>query len=112
MLVTLVTKLARCKAISALIVCLLGLQSCLASAQAADATTPAPATPTIALFRHLREAGLDTARVYRVRDAAFDREDLHFSLNDGWLIAGEAVSGRVTAALFVGDGDVLLIPPD
>lgn len=55
---------------------------------------------------------MDATKVYRVRDAAFDREDLHFSLNDGWLIAGEAVAGRVTAALFVGDGDVLLIPPD
>lgn len=111
-LVTLVTKLVRPKAISALTACLLALQSCLAWAQVAHAANPVPATPAIALFRHLREAGLDAARVYRVRDAAFDREDLHFSLNDGWLIAGEAVSGRVTAALFVGDGEVLLIPPD
>jgi hypothetical protein len=50
--------------------------------------------------------------VYRVRDATFDREDLHFALNDGWLIVGTEIAGHVTAAFFVGDGEVLLIPPD
>jgi hypothetical protein len=42
-----------------------------------------------ALYRTLRESGLDTTKVYRVRDATFDREDLHFALNDGWLIFGK-----------------------
>jgi hypothetical protein len=65
-----------------------------------------------ALYRTLRESGLDTTKVYRVRDATFDREDLHFALNDGWLIFGQEVAGHVNAAFFVGDGEVLLIPPD
>src|SRR5437660_711583 len=47
-----------------------------------------------------------------VRDATFDREDLHFALNDGWLIVGEQLAGHVNAAFFIGDGEVLLIPPD
>lgn len=95
-----------------LVLCLLALQSCLGWAQTPASRKPAAPSASTALYLHLRDAGMDATKVYRVRDAAFDREDLHFSLNDGWLIAGETVAGRVTAALFVGDGDVLLIPPD
>ena len=73
-------------------------------------------TPTIgpgaSLYRSLRDSGLDLKKVYRVRDATFDREELHFALNDGWLIEGQEVAGHVTAAFFVGDGELLLIPPD
>ena len=75
------------------------------------AQDPTP-SPAAALYRSLRESGLDLARVYRVRDATFDREDLHFALNDGWLIVGEQLAGHTTAAFFVGDGEVLVIPPD
>ena len=64
------------------------------------------------MYRSLRDSGLDLKRVYRVRDATFDREDLHFALNEGWLIVGEEVEGHVASAFFIGDGEVLLIPPD
>jgi len=76
-----------------------------------SAQNPAPSSAA-ALYRSLRESGLDAAKVYRIRDATFDREDLHFTLNDGWLIIGDQVAGHVTAAFFIGDGEVLLIPPD
>ena len=76
---------------------------------AAQEATP---SPSATLYRNLRDCGLNTGKVYRVRDATFDREDLHFALNDGWLIVGEQVAGHVTGAFFVGDGEVLLIPPD
>ena len=68
--------------------------------------------PAAALYRSLRDSGLDPKKVYRVRDATFDREDLHFTLNDGWLIEGQEVAGHVTSVFFIGDGEVLLIPPD
>jgi peptidase M1-like protein len=77
-----------------------------------SAQTAATPGPSAGLYRELRDSGLDLKKVYRVRDATFDREDLHFALNDGWLIVGEQVAGHVTAAFFVGDGEVLLIPPD
>jgi hypothetical protein len=73
--------------------------------------TPNPG-PNAALYRTLRESGLDITKVYRVRDATFDREDLHFALNDGWIIVGQQVAGHINTAFFVGDGEVLLIPPD
>lgn len=72
----------------------------------------AAANPSATLYRNLRESGLDPTKVYRVRDATFDREDLHFALNDGWLIVGQEVAGHITAAFFIGDGEALVIPPD
>ena len=82
------------------------LAVCTAGAQAP------PANSAANLYRNLRDSGLDTSKVYHVRDATFDREDLHFALNDGWIIVGEEVAGHVNAVFFVGDGEVLVIPPD
>jgi hypothetical protein len=65
-----------------------------------------------ALYRELRAVGLDPQRVYGVRDAALEREDLHIALEDGTIAFTRAVDGRVTGAFFEGAGEVLLIPPD
>lgn len=75
------------------------------------AQTP-PTNSAATLYRALRESGLDLSQVYRIRDATFDREDLHFALNDGWIIVGEKVAGHVNAVFFIGEGEVLVIPPD
>lgn len=66
--------------------------------------------------RALEEAGLDPDACYRVRDLAFQREDLRFYLTDGHLIFAKEVDGRRHAALFSadvqgGDAEVLLFPP-
>jgi hypothetical protein len=66
--------------------------------------------------RALQEAGLDPDACYRVRDVAFQREDLRFYLTDGYLIFARPVEGRRHAALFStnvpgGDAEVLLFPP-
>ncbi|MBV9434408.1 MAG: hypothetical protein JOZ44_00060, partial [Acidobacteria bacterium] len=89
--------------------CLLALV--LSSAAPSVAQVPAEGAAA-ELYRALRESGLDLTKVYRIRDATFDREDLHFALNDGWLIEGQQTAGHVNAAFFIGDGEVLVIPPD
>ncbi len=66
----------------------------------------------MALYRKLREVGLDPAAVYNVREAAIQREDLHITLEDGTIAFVRAVDGRVTGAFFEGDGEVLLFPPE
>lgn len=91
------------------VVCVLAtalLAICAAGAQVPGANSASN------LYRNLWDSGLDIAKVYHVRDATFDREDLHFALNDGWIIVGEEVAGHVNAVFFVGDGEVLVIPPD
>jgi hypothetical protein len=81
----------------------------LAACAAQEAPAPSPAAQ---LYHRLGNVGLDPQRVYRVRDAALDREDLHISLSDGTLAFTESVDGRVTGAFFEGEGEVLLAPPD
>ncbi len=75
------------------------------------ATAPQPG-PGLALYRKLRDVGLDPAAVYNVRDAALEREDLHITLDDGTLAFVHSVDGRVTGAFFEGEGEVLLFPPN
>jgi len=86
------------------------------SAPAAPTTSPGATAPTIgpgvALYRKLRDVGLDPAAVYNVRDAAIQREDLHITLDDGTLAFVRSVDGRVTGAFFEGEGEVLLFPPN
>ena len=94
-------------------------------ANAPQPATSAPAAPTarptatapvpgagLALYRQLREVGLDPAAVYNVRDAAIQREDLHITLEDGTIAFVKAIDGRITGAFFEGEGEVLLFPPD
>ncbi len=55
---------------------------------------------------------MDPQKVFTVREADIDREDVHLSLNDGTIAFTQAVDGRVTGAYFEGDGEVLIQPPD
>jgi hypothetical protein len=66
----------------------------------------------LALYRDLRTVSLAPDRVYHVRDAAIDREDLHLYLNDGTIGFTKDVAGKITGAFFEGEGEVLLRPPD
>ena len=64
------------------------------------------------LYSRIRSVRLDAGRVYRVRDASIDRPNLNVALEDGTLAFTEDICGRITGAFFVGDGDILLRPPD
>ncbi|MCU1287185.1 MAG: peptidase rane alanine aminopeptidase [Acidobacteriales bacterium] len=72
---------------------------------------PAPDSAA-GLYRRLSTLGLDSKLVFDVRDAALDREDIHLSLNDGTIAFTESVNGEITGAVFVGEGEVLLVPPN
>jgi Peptidase family M1 domain len=68
--------------------------------------------PAMALFLKLQSVGLDPERVYRVRDVTIDRAAFHITLDDGVIGFTSDVSGQVTGALFEGEGEILLTPPD
>jgi hypothetical protein len=63
------------------------------------------------LYEQLSTVGLDPQNVITLRDASIDREDLHLSFSEGTVGLVRAVDGRVTGALFSGEGQILLIPP-
>ncbi len=77
-------------------------------------TTAASVTsgPVLPLYHALSQVGLDPQRVFKIREAEIDREDVHLWLNDGIIAFTQAVDGRVTGAYFEGDGEVLIRPPD
>ncbi len=70
------------------------------------------AGPVLPLYRALREVGLDPQKVYTIREAEIEREDVHLWLSDGTIAFTQAVDGRITGAYFEGEGEVLVRPPD
>ena len=84
----------------------------LAWAGACYGQTATPSGPAVTLYRRISNLGLDVKKVYNVRDAAIDREDIHISLEDGTIAFTEEVNGRITGALFDGEGTVLIVPPN
>ncbi|HXZ43123.1 MAG TPA: M1 family aminopeptidase, partial [Terriglobales bacterium] len=60
----------------------------------------------------LGSVGLDSSRVYRVRDVTLDRAAFHITLEDGVMGFTSEVAGRITGAFFEGDGEILLTPPN
>ncbi|HEU5414504.1 MAG TPA: M1 family aminopeptidase [Candidatus Angelobacter sp.] len=77
-------------------------------AQGQATATPANAAD---LYRDILNPVLDATQVYTLREVSIDREDLHISLSDGTLAFIQAVNGRITGAIFEGQGEVLMIPP-
>jgi hypothetical protein len=85
----------------------------LASGLFAQSTAPAQASgPAEALYLKLRSVGLDKSRVYKIRNGALDRASMHLSLDDGTIAFTEDAGGHITGALFLGDGDILVSPPN
>lgn len=75
-------------------------------------TLPLTSGPVLPLYRALRNVGLDPQAVYKIREAAIDREDVHLFLNEGTLAFTQSIEGQVTGAYFAGEGEVLVRPPD
>jgi len=86
--------------------------------QAPDSATESARTsartmgPAESLYLKLRSVGLDSARVYKVREASLQRAALHISLDDGTIAFTEDAGGHITGAFFKGDGELLLFPPN
>ena len=81
-------------------------------AMAQAQTLPLTSGPVLPLYRALRNVGLDPQSVYKIREAAIDRADIHLWLNDGTIAFTQSVDGRITGAYFEGEGEVLVRPPD
>ncbi|HKF21912.1 MAG TPA: hypothetical protein VKE93_10100, partial [Candidatus Angelobacter sp.] len=71
-----------------------------------------PGRDVASLYQDLVSPTLNASDVYEVRQVAIDREDLHIVISDGTLGLMRAVDGHVTGAVFQGDGEVALFPPD
>src|SRR5215472_3184489 len=72
---------------------------------------PKPSLTPESLYAQLGSVGLDPSRVFRIRDYALDRADLHITFDDGVIAFTQDVAGRITGAFFEGEGELLLPPP-
>jgi hypothetical protein len=101
---------SRSRILRSLLKCLLlAAVSATAAAQASPEHCPKTAAD---LYARLRTVGLDPARVYHVRGASIHRPSLDITFDDGTLAFTEDICGRTTGAFFVGDGEILLQPPN
>ena len=87
---------------------------CLIATAAWAQSPPDPHCPraTGDLYARIRTVGLDPARVYNIREASIHRPNLNLTFDDGTLAFTEDICGRITGAFFVGEGEILLQPPD
>ena len=63
------------------------------------------------MYAALRDIGVETAAARRVRNIEFSRGPATFMLDDGRWLPFEPVAGRVTGAVFIGEGRVFYNPP-
>jgi hypothetical protein len=64
------------------------------------------------LFEQLNGVSVDPAQIYVLRDVQITRDRANFYFNRGFIGFFTAVTGEVTGAVFIGEGEVLLMPPD
>ena len=64
------------------------------------------------LLQQLNRVALDPNQVYAIRDAHITRARLNLYLNRGFIVFMTPVEGEVTGAVFAGEGEVLMIPPN
>src|ERR1039457_4002298 len=91
---------------------LLGISLAALGTVAQAQSIPLTSGPVLPLYRALRNVGLDPQRVFQIREAEINREDVHIWLNDGTIAFTQSVDGKVTGAYFEGEGEVLVRPPD
>jgi hypothetical protein len=86
---------------------------------------PVEATVTVAasgvranadpVYRQLRDLGKDAqdfgGPFAKVSNLVLKRDAATFRLGDGEIYFGSPIEGRVTAAVFIGDGELTLVPP-
>jgi hypothetical protein len=89
------------------LVCVLAL----ASATQLWASDPVPSDPH-ELLKALNQLSIDPDQVHFLRDARLTRDRVTLYFNRGFLGLLSTVQGEVTGAAFLGDGEVLIVPPD
>ena len=62
--------------------------------------TPSQLVSAEQLYLQLKSVGLDSSKVYRIRDVTLDRAAVHLTLDDGTIAFTEGVAGHITGAFF------------
>jgi hypothetical protein len=84
------------------------LAGALHNAPAGAQTAPDP----LELMKQLNGVTLDPSKVYVIRGCHLARSRMTLYLNRGFVAFMKPVDGRITGAVFWGEGEVLMVPPD
>jgi hypothetical protein len=71
-----------------------------------------PAGEADEILAQLSKIRLDKKQIYNVRDITLRRDVLTIALNRGTIAFFEPVKGKVTGAVFIGNGEIVAISPD
>lgn len=82
------------------------------SALAAQEQPSKPATDPQVLFEQLNDVSIDPSQIYVLRNVRLTRDRVKIYFNRGYVAFLKPVDGEVTGAVFSGDGEILLIPPN
>jgi hypothetical protein len=85
---------------------------CLFCVLASSALWAQEAVDPVKLFRQLDDISIDPAQIYVLQEAHITRDRVNFYFNRGFIGFLTPVNGEITGAIFAGDGEVLLMPPD
>src|SRR5262245_28148867 len=64
------------------------------------------------ILAQLSKIRLDKKQMYHIRDVTIRRDAASISFNRGTIAFLEPVKGKVTGAVFIGNGEIVAIPPD
>ena len=78
----------------------------------ASSASPAQSLDARQLLQQLDSVSLDPTQVYSLRHAEITRDGLKFYFDRGFVGFLTPVAGEITGAVFFGDGEVLLMPPN
>ncbi len=84
---------------------------CIPPGAAQQATDQKPASAG-ELYNQLNGLSIDPGQIYVLRGAQLTRDRVKIYFNRGFIGFFEKVAGEITGAFFVGDGEILLIPPN
>jgi hypothetical protein len=84
------------------------LACALHAAPRAPQQTPEP----LELLKQLNSLALDPTQVYAIRNAHITRGGMDLYLNRGFIAFMTPVQGEITGAIFWGEGEVLMTPPN
>ncbi len=78
----------------------------------AQTLSPSPIPNGKTLLKELSNVSIDPGNTFRVKEVNIDRDAIHLTLHRGTLAFLMPVQGHVTGAVFVGNGEILVIPPN
>ena len=64
------------------------------------------------ILAQLSKIRLDKKQIYNIRDITIRRDTASISFNRGTIAFLEPIKGKVTGAVFIGNGEIVALPPD